>query len=98
MTKKIIHQSDIVARLGKTLNNLPLEDIRLGVHHILTRMGEALYNKQTISIRGFGTFNCKEKPERTFYHPLLKENKTLKARAVARFKAGKILQKCLNEN
>jgi nucleoid DNA-binding protein len=97
MTEKIIHQSDIVIRLGKTLNNLPIEDIRLGVHHILTKMSEALCDKKTISIRGLGTFTCTEKPARTFYHPLLKENKTLKARAVARFKAGKILQKRLNE-
>jgi nucleoid DNA-binding protein len=96
MTEKIIHQSDIVARLGKTLNNLPLEDIRLGVHCILTRMTQALCDQQMISIRGFGTFTCEEKPERTFYHPILKVNKTLKARAVARFKAGKILQKRLN--
>ena len=96
IAEKIIHQADIVTRLGTTLNNLPLEDIRLGVHHILSKMSEALCDKQTISIRGFGTFTCEEKPKRTFYHPLLKENKTLPARAVARFKAGKILSQCLN--
>ncbi len=96
MTEKIIHQSDIVARLGKILNNLPLEDIRLGVNCILTRLSEALCEGQMIAIRGFGTFTCEEKPERSFYHPQLGVNKTLKARSVARFKAGKILQKRLN--
>jgi nucleoid DNA-binding protein len=98
MTEKIIQQSEIVNRLGQKLNNLPLEDIRLGVICLLTRMKEALTKKQTISIRGFGTFTNEEMPERTFYHPKLKVKKILKARAVARFKAGKILQDAMNKN
>lgn len=98
MTEKIIHQSDIIARLGEKLNNTPLEDIRLGVNCIIARLQEALREKQTIAIRGFGTFNTMEHPERTFYNPLEGVNKTVKARAVARFKAGKMLQKCLNSD
>ena len=97
-TIPIIHQSDIIARLGEKLNNLPLEDIRLGVHHIFARMREALCDKQTISIRGFGTFTCQKQPERTFYDPRDGINKTLGARDVAKFKAGKMLQEKLSLN
>ena len=98
MTEKTIHQSDIIARLGEKLNNLPLHTIREGVHHLIAHMSEALCDNQTISIRGFGTFTSQQHPERTFYNPLEGVNKTVKARSVARFKAGKILQKCLNSD
>ncbi len=96
ITHPIIHQSDIVDRLGEKLNNLPLEDIRQGVHCIIHCLQDALLNNQTIAIRGFGTFTCKQYPERTFYHPKKGVHKTLKPRSVARFKMGKMLQQQLN--
>lgn len=97
MTSNIIHKSDIVSRLGKKLNNIPLDDVNSGVNLILKCMRQALCNNRIIAIRGLGTFRLHHYPERALYHPQKETQERLEARKVPRFKAGQVLSSKLSK-
>ncbi len=82
----IIQKSDIIARLGKKMMDIPLEDIKTGVNLLLSHMREALCEKRTIAIRGFGTFKLQHHDARPLYNPKKNVMENIAARDVPRFK------------
>ncbi len=54
----------------------------------LTAIGEALAANDKVALLGFGTFAVTEKGERTGINPRTKEQITIPARKIIKFKAG----------
>ena len=57
---------------------------------------EALQNGEKVSLVGFGTFEVKERAERTCLNPQTKETINVPASKAPSFKAGKALKEAVN--
>ena len=57
----------------------------------------AIANGDKVQLIGFGTFESRERAERTGINPLTKENITVPACKVPAFKAGKALKDAVNK-
>ena len=58
---------------------------------------EALVNGEKISLVGFGTFEVRERAEKTAINPRTKEQITVAAKKVPAFKAGKALKEAVDK-
>ncbi|MEG1181524.1 MAG: HU family DNA-binding protein, partial [Oscillospiraceae bacterium] len=56
---------------------------------------EAMKNGEKVQLVGFGTFEGKDRPERTCMNPATKQKITVKATRVPTFKAGKALKEVI---
>lgn len=66
------------------------------VESLIEGISSALKKGQRISLVGFGTFSVSKRKARTGRNPQTGETITIKAKRIARFKAGKQLEKALN--
>ena len=60
-------------------------------------VSETLANGEKISLVGFGTFEVRERAEKTAINPRTKEQITVAAKKVPAFKAGKALKDAVNK-
>lgn len=63
-------------------------DAKAALDATLAALGEALAKGDKVALVGFGTFSVVEKGERTGINPRTKENITIAARKVVKFKQG----------
>ena len=63
----------------------------------LDSVSETLANGEKISLVGFGTFEVRERAEKTAINPRTKEQITVAAKKVPAFKAGKALKDAVNK-
>lgn len=66
------------------------------VESLIEGITSSLKKGQRISLVGFGTFSVSKRKARTGRNPQTGETITIKAKRIARFKAGKQLEKALN--
>lgn len=66
------------------------------VSAVLESITKALESGDRVSLVGFGTFEVKERSERTCVNPQTREKITVSACKVASFKAGKNLKDAVN--
>lgn len=65
------------------------KDVEKAVSALFDTIVEQVANGDDIRIVGFGTFECRERKERTGVNPRTKEQITIPASKVPAFKAGK---------
>lgn len=68
-------------------------DAKKAVDAVLESIAQALVNDDRVQLIGFGTFSMQEKPERTGINPRTKEQITIPARKVVKFKPADALGK-----
>ena len=87
MTKR-----ELVEKLAERTKNLSQKDAELVVNTIFEAMTEALASGDRIEIRGFGSFQVKQRRAREGRNPRTGEKVSVKAKKVPFFKVGKELR------
>ena len=82
--------------LKNKLPDLQARDVELAVNCILRQMEDALAQGDRIEIRGFGSFDCRNKPPRLARNPKTGEVFNLPTKATVHFKPGKDMKDRVN--
>lgn len=70
-------------------------DSKRALEATITAIADALKQGDKVALIGFGTFSVSERPERTGINPRTKEQITIAAKKIAKFKAGAELAEAL---
>ena len=73
------------------------KDAEKALTTVIDSVSETLSNGEKISLVGFGTFEVRERAEKTAINPRTKEQITVAAKKVPAFKAGKALKDAVNK-
>ena len=84
-------KSEIVAAVADKAN-LTRKDAEIAVEAFLDCIAEGLANNEKVVLSGFGTFEVRERVERTGRHPRTGETITIPGQKTPAFKAGKVLK------
>lgn len=71
---------------------LTKKDAEKAVNSVLNAVTDSLKKGEKVSLVGFGTFEVRERPERSGVNPQTKEPMTIAASKLPAFKAGKALK------
>lgn len=82
-------KSELVGVLNEKLTYLQESDVELALNCILGQMTKALVQGQRIEIRGFGSFELRQRPPRPGRNPKTGEAVNLPAKVAIHFKPGK---------
>ncbi len=84
--------------IGKIANDAGItkQAAATAVESLIEGITSSLKKGQRLSLVGFGTFSVSKRKARTGRNPQTGETITIKAKRIARFKAGKQLEKALN--
>ena len=77
--------------------NCTKKDAASALEATLSSIEEALVNGDKVSITGFGTFEVRERGEKTCLNPRTKERMTCPASKAPAFKPGKSLKESVNK-
>ncbi len=85
--------------IGKIANDAGItkQAAATAVDSLIEGITSALKRGQRITLVGFGTFSLNKRKARMGRNPQTGETITIKAKKIARFKAGKQLEKILNK-
>ena len=89
-------KSELVNALNEKFPGLQKKDVELALNGILAQLANALVNGERIEIRGFGSFNCRQRPARVARNPKSGEAVNLPAKATIHFKPGKEMRDRVN--
>ncbi|MCI5583198.1 MAG: HU family DNA-binding protein [Anaeroplasma sp.] len=84
-------KSEIVAAVADKAN-LTRKDAEIAVEAFLDCIAEGLANNEKVVLSGFGTFEVRERVERTGRNPRTGETITIPGQKTPAFKAGKVLK------
>ena len=84
-------KSEIVAAVADKAN-LTRKDAEIAVEAFLDCIAEGLANNEKVVLSGFGTFEVRERVERTDRNPRTGETITIPGQKTPAFKAGKVLK------
>ena len=73
------------------------KDAEKALTTVIDSVSETLANGEKISLLGFGTFEVRERAEKTAINPRTKEQITVAAKKVPAFKAGKALKEAVDK-
>ncbi len=88
MTKR-----DLIEKLAEKCKNLSQKDAEIVVNTVFNSMTEALAKGERIEIRGFGSFQVKNRESREGRNPRSGEKVMVASKKVPFFKVGKELKK-----
>ncbi len=91
MTKR-----ELIEKLAERTKNLSQKDAEIVVKTIFEAMTEALASGDRIEIRGFGSFQVKERRRKEGRNPRTGEKVMVKPKKVPFFKVGKELRERVN--
>lgn len=77
---------------------LTQKDAEKALNSFVNQVSNALANKDKVQLVGFGTFETRERAERTGVNPQTKEQIKIPATTAPAFKAGKALKDLVNKN
>ncbi len=77
--------------------NCSKKDAASVLESVITTIEEALINGEKVSITGFGTFEVRERSEKTCTNPRTHEKMVCPPSKAAAFKAGKSLKDAVNK-
>jgi integration host factor subunit beta len=97
LTVSIMTRSELILSLRDKFTHLTLEDIDDSVKLILNEISNKLAKGNRVEIRSFGTFDVKYRQPRVSRNPKTGERVDLTERYVPHFRAGRILQKIVNQ-
>lgn len=89
-------KSELVNALNEKLPRLQKKDVELALNGILAQLANALVNGERIEIRGFGSFNCRQRSARIARNPKSGEAVNLPAKVTIHFKPGKEMRDRVN--
>ncbi len=92
MTKR-----ELIEKLADRVKELSLKDAELVVNTIFDTMTDALTSGDRIEIRGFGSFQVKERSAREGRNPRTGEKVQVEAKKVPFFKVGKELREKVDQ-
>lgn len=84
-------KSDLINAISEK-SELSKKDSEKALNAALTAITDALTQGDKVQLVGFGTFEVRDKKERTAINPRTKEKTTVPARKSPAFKAGKALK------
>ncbi len=85
-----MNKSDLINEVAKVVSSK--KEAQAAVDCILSDITEALRNKETVQISGFGSFKVSKREARKGRHPLTGEEIDIEARVVPKFVSGKALK------
>ncbi len=89
-------KSELVNVLNDKLPELQKKEVELALNVILRQLENALVSGERIEIRGFGSFNCRQRPARIARNPKSGEAVNLPAKVTIHFKPGKEMRDRVN--
>jgi len=92
-----MNKSDLIEVIAGKLSGLNAKDVELIVGIVFDSMTEALSKGDRIEIRGFGSFEVRERKARKARNPKTGASVDLGARKVPFFKVGKELKEMVND-
>jgi DNA-binding protein HU-beta len=90
-----VNKATLIAKIANDAG-ITKQAAATAVESLIEGISSALKKGQRISLVGFGTFSVSKRKARTGRNPQTGETITIKAKRIARFKAGKQLEKALN--
>lgn len=91
-----MNKSDLVELLMGKINNLTQKDVDMIVETVFEKMVQALSTGDRVEIRGFGSFEVRNRPARQGRNPKTGETVFVGTRRVPFFKVGKELKDRIN--
>ena len=89
-----MNKTELVNAIAENAN-LSKADAKKALEATLDAISGALKSGDKIALVGFGTFSVSERPSRTGINPRTKEQITIAAKKIAKFKAGAELENAL---
>ena len=89
-----MNKTELVNAIAENAN-LSKADAKKALEATLDAIAGALKSGDKIALVGFGTFSVSERPSRTGINPRTKEQLTIAAKKIAKFKAGAELENAL---
>jgi len=90
-------KSTIIREVSETLN-LPVGKAKNIVEVVLQEIKHGIINDNSVTIRGFGSFNVLNKRERIGRNPKTGKDAIISARKVPSFKASKLFKTKVNDS
>ncbi len=93
-----MNKSDLINALAARAKHISLKDMEVIVNEIFNSMTDSLKRGERIEIRGFGSFEVRERQPRIGRNPKSGEKVHVGRRKVPFFKVGKELRERINSN
>ncbi len=93
-----MNKSDLINSLANSAKHISLKDMEVIVNEIFSSMTDSLKEGTRIEIRGFGSFEVRERKSRVGRNPKSGEKVQVGPRRVPFFKVGKELRERINAN
>ncbi len=93
-----MNKSELITTIHEKVPNLSKKEIEEAVNTIIDTMREALIRGDRIEIRGFGSFNIKQRDARIGRNPRTGEKVQIPPKRVPFFTVGKELKERINSN
>ena len=90
-----MNKADLIEAIAKDVD-LSKADAGKALDSLTKRITQSLKKGENVTLVGFGTFSVTKRKARTGRNPQTGETIKIKAKKVARFKAGKALETALN--
>lgn len=91
-----MNKADLVAAVAEKAD-MSKKDAEKAVNAVFSSIEEALARNEKVQLVGFGTFEVKDRAERTGRNPQTKETIVIPASKVPGFKAGKALKDAVQQ-
>lgn len=91
-----MNKSELVKAMADE-TGLTQKDTEKVLNSFVNQVSNALANKDKVQLVGFGTFETRERAERTGFNPQTKEQIKIPATFAPAFKAGKSLKELVNK-
>jgi DNA-binding protein HU-beta len=91
-----LNKADLVAAVAEKAD-VSKKDAEKAVNAVFSSIEEALAKSEKVQLVGFGTFEVKDRAERTGRNPQTKETIVIPASKVPGFKAGKALKDAVQQ-
>jgi integration host factor subunit beta len=89
-------KSEMVQALSKKMPDYQERDVESALNCIVNQMVDALVKGERIEIRGFGSFDLRQRPPRIARNPKTGESVQLPAKAAVHFKPGREMRDRVN--
>jgi integration host factor subunit beta len=89
-------KSEMVQALNKKMPDFQERDVESALNCMVNQMVDALVKGERIEIRGFGSFDLRQRPPRLARNPKTGESVQLAAKAAVHFKPGKEMRDRVN--
>lgn len=91
-----MNKAELVAAVAEKAD-MSKKDAEKAVNAVFASIEESLSKNEKVQLVGFGTFEVKDRAERTGLNPQTKEKITIPASKVPGFKAGKALKDAVQQ-